>query len=96
MIEFVVAVPDDTPPGGPVLLSGGTDALGRWWADAVRLDPYGDGTHRTRLELPPGPVRHLVTRGSWRAAENDGRGRERPPRVLYLDGPTVVEVHVAG
>jgi predicted alpha/beta superfamily hydrolase len=97
MVEFVVRVPESTPPDAPVFLAGDGPALGDWSADAVRLDRRGDGTHRTRLDLPRGfRGRFLVTLGRWREAEASGDGRERPPRELHAEGPPVVEAEVAG
>jgi predicted alpha/beta superfamily hydrolase len=96
MVEFVVRVPEFTPPDRPVFLAGDGPALGDWSAHAVRLDRWDDGTHRTQLDLPQGfRSRFLVTLGRWRSAETDADGRERPPRELHVDG-SVVETDVAG
>lgn len=97
MIEFVVRVPEDTPPDAPVYLAGDADPLGRWRADGVRLDPWGDGTRRARVDLPPGLHAHyLVTRGRWREVEGNGRGREVPPRVVTADPHLRADLTVAG
>jgi predicted alpha/beta superfamily hydrolase len=97
MVEFVIRVPDDTPPWQPVYLAGDGPLLRGWSADGVRLDRHDDGTHRAVLPLPLGwRGRFLVTLGRWRDAENDGRGRELAPRELNVDGPAAVEVEVAG
>ena len=91
MTEFVVRVPDETPPGARVFLAGDAPALGHWTADAVPLDPWPDGTHRLALDVPPG-TRFLATLGRWRAVESDD-GRERPPRQATAG---VTDVTVAG
>src|SRR5439155_16571383 len=39
---------------------------------------------------------YLVTLGSWRDAESDGRGGEHPARELEVSGGLRVEVNVAG
>jgi predicted alpha/beta superfamily hydrolase len=97
MIEFVVRVPEDTPPDPTLYLTGDALPLGRWQADAVRLDRWGDGTHRARVALPHGAHAHyLVTRGRWRDVEGSGRGREIPSRVITADRHLVVDVNVAG
>jgi predicted alpha/beta superfamily hydrolase len=97
MVEFVVRVPDDTPPDAPVYLSGDADVLGRWRPDAVRLDPWGDGTRRARVALPRGtPVRYHVTGGRWRAVEGNAAGREIPPRTVIHHRLLTVSVTVAG
>jgi predicted alpha/beta superfamily hydrolase len=80
-----------------VFLAGDGPALGDWSADAVRLDRHDDGTHRTRLDLPHGfRGRFLVTPGRWRGAESDGRGRELPPREIYITDSRPIEAAVAG
>jgi predicted alpha/beta superfamily hydrolase len=97
MVEFVVRVPEDTPREWRVFVAGDGVPLGGWAADAVPLDRWGDGTYRTRLDLPDGfRGRFLITPGRWRAAEAGGRGRELPPRDLHVTGPLTVEANVAG
>jgi predicted alpha/beta superfamily hydrolase len=96
MVEFVVRVPETTPPWQPVFLAGDGPVLGEWSADAVRLDRWEDGTYRARVELPHGfRGRFLLTLGRWRDAEAAGRGHERPPRELHVTGPLTVEANVA-
>lgn len=95
--EFVVRAPHDTPAGDPLFLAGDGDRFGHWRAAGVPLERWGDGTFRARLDLPVGdPVRFLVTRGHWRKAETDGRGRERPPREHTPTHPTTLDFTVAG
>lgn len=97
MVEFVVRVPEITPPWMPVFLAGDGPQLGDWSADAVRLDRWEDGTHRARLDLPDGfRGWFLVTLGKWRDAESDGRGHEHSARELHVNGPSTVEANVAG
>jgi len=97
MVDFVIHVPEDTPPTDPVYLTGDGDALGCWRPDAVRLERWGDGTYRTRIQLPHGqPVRYLITRGSWRGVENDGHGGERVAREFHVHGPLTLDVLVRG
>ncbi|MFO0850034.1 MAG: hypothetical protein U0871_15990 [Gemmataceae bacterium] len=92
MTEFVVHAAAD----GPLYITGDGAALGGWRADAVRLDRWGDGTHRVRLDLPADrPARWLVTRGHWRAAETSADGSERHPRQT-APGSRRVEAHVEG
>ena len=63
--------------------------LGRWRADAVRLD-WRDGAFRSHVELPPGSrTKYLFTRGSWRGAELDHDGCELRPREVTADHDTV-------
>jgi predicted alpha/beta superfamily hydrolase len=97
MFEFVVRVPNITPPWQPVFLAGDGPQLGDWSADRVRLDCWDDGTRYARLDLPAGfRGRFLVTLGRWRTAETDGRGGELPPREVRVERPGYVEVNVAG
>lgn len=92
MVEFIVRVPDLTPPGQRVFLAGDGPALGQWSADGVPLDPWHDGTHRAALDVPRGS-RFLVTLGRWRTVETTCDG-ERPPRVLF--GPLSADTTVSG
>jgi predicted alpha/beta superfamily hydrolase len=95
MVEFVVRVPENTPPEQPVFLAGDGPVLGDWAAAGVPLDRWHDGTHRAKLDPPVGfRGRFLVTLGHWRYAESDGRGHELFPRELHADGPLTLEVHV--
>ena len=97
MVEFVAHVPHGTPDWESVFLAGGDEALGRWSATGVRLERHGDGTARALVHLPAGlRVQYLVTRGHWRAAENDGACRERPPRELVTGDDVRVEFDVQG
>jgi predicted alpha/beta superfamily hydrolase len=94
MIEFVVRVPESTPPWRQVFLAW-DGPLGDWSAAGVPLDRWHDDTHRAKLELPSGfRGRFLVTLGRWREAESDGRGHELVPRELSADGPLTIESHV--
>jgi predicted alpha/beta superfamily hydrolase len=97
MVEFVVRVPEMTPPESSVFVAGDGPLLGEWHADRTTLELLEDGTYRTRLDLPVGfRGRFLVTLGHWRDAENDGRGGELAPRELHFDRQRRVEVNVSG
>jgi predicted alpha/beta superfamily hydrolase len=97
MVEFVVWVPEITPPEMPVFLAGDGPAFGEWSARGVALELSDDGTRRARLDLPLGYCgRFLVTLGSWRDAESDGRGFEMPTRELHVTGRGSVEASVRG
>lgn len=96
-MEFVVHLPPGTPRSAAIRLSGSGSALGRWAADAVRLERHADDLAFTRIEFPPGWYgQYLVTLGDWRSVENDGQGRERTPRELVARPNTRVEIAVAG
>ena len=96
MVEFVVRVPDYTPLSQRVFLAGDSPAFGHWSADAVPLDPWDDGTHRVRLDIPPGPEpRYLITLGRWRSVECGADGREVPARQLDREA-RIVECRVSG
>ncbi len=93
MVEFVVTVPPGSPTWEPLYLAGGGAALGDWAAAGVPLEPWADGTARAAVAAPPGTP-FLVTRGTWRGVESDGRGHARPPRVV--GGLDSVAVEVTG
>lgn len=97
MVEFVVRVPEQTPPEWNLYVAGDGPVLGDWSADRVQLDRGADGAHRGTLDLPAGScARFLVTPGRWRAAENDGHGRECLPRALDSATRDSIEISVAG
>ena len=96
MTEFVVHPPTGHPPWQPLFLAGDGPALGRWAADGVRLDHWGDGTFRARVPVRGRkPVRYLVTLGHWRRPETDGHGNLFVPRTV-TPAEGAVEAHVAG
>ena len=96
MVEFVVRVPEITPPESSIFLAGDGPLFGEWHPDRVTLEQSEDGTYRASLELPVGfRGRFLVTLGRWRDAENDGRG-ELAPRELHVSHRHTIEVNVAG
>jgi len=93
-VEFVVRVPENTPPGQGVFLSGDGPELGEWRADGLRLEGRPDGTWHGRAAVEAGQ-RFLATLGRWRLVEGDGGSRERPERVVPA-GADRVELAVAG
>ena len=97
MVEFVVRVPDGSPEGEPVYLTGDAEELGRWRPNAIRLDHWQDGTYRTRVDLPWHQTTHfLVTGGTWRGIETDGFSREIIPHSVHPLGHTIVQSRVTG
>jgi predicted alpha/beta superfamily hydrolase len=96
MVEFVVRVPESTPPDRHAFLAG-DGPFGDWSATGVPLDRWHDDTFRAKLALPSGfRGRFMVTLGRWREAESDGRGHELFPREVRADGPLTVEADVRG
>jgi predicted alpha/beta superfamily hydrolase len=93
-VEFVARVPENTPPGQGVFLSGDGPELGEWRADGLRLEGRPDGTWHGRAAVEAGQ-RFLATLGRWRLVEGDGGSRERPERVVPA-GADRVELAVAG
>jgi predicted alpha/beta superfamily hydrolase len=96
MVDFVVRVPESTPPEQPLFLTGDGPALGDWSARGVALARHDDGTCRARVDLPAGFLgRFLVTGGRWRQVESDGNSPEMEPRELHVTGPMTVDARVA-
>lgn len=96
-MEFVVHLPPGTSRSVSLFLSGSGTTLGRWAADAIRLERHAEDRAFGRVEFPPGwHGQYLVTQGDWRSAENDGFGRERTPRELIARRDARVEIAVAG
>lgn len=97
MVEFVVRVPEITPPWQEVFLAGDGPWLGDWSSHAIGLERQSDGVHYAQLDLPPDfRGRFLVTLGRWRAVEGDGRGHELAPRPLHVNGSLTVNADVQG
>jgi predicted alpha/beta superfamily hydrolase len=97
MVEFVVRVPEITPPWQEVFLAGEGSWLGDWSASAVPLERQPDGMHYTQLDIPQDfRGQFLVTLGRWRDVEGDGRGHEQVPRFLEVHGSPTIEVNVRG
>lgn len=95
MVEFVARAPV-LHPWDAVYLTGDIEPLGRWSADAVRLD-WHDYAFRTRLDIPSGTrFRFLHTRGHWRSAELDHLGREHAPREAVAEPGLRIEFEVPG
>ena len=95
MVEFVVRVPDFTPPWQRVFLAGDGPVFGHWSSQAVELFRWDDGAYHAHLQLPDGArLRYLLSVGRWRDAEADAEGRELPPRQLTVSGNAWVEAHV--
>jgi predicted alpha/beta superfamily hydrolase len=86
-IEVVVfRVPDNTPTGAAVYLSGAFNG----WAPgdpAARLARRTDGALAGRIRgIAPGQrVEFKLTRGSWATVERDDRGGDIPNRVATFD-----------
>lgn len=97
MVEFVIRLPDGTHYREPAFLTGDDDRLGRWQSNAIRLQPWQDGTFRTHVDLPAGRTyQYLITRGSWRDVESDGSSREIIPHSVHPLSNATVHSRVSG
>lgn len=85
IVEFRVLVPEDTPAGTVVYLSGEHESLGNWKPDAVKLERLADGSYSASVDLPEGVwIEYKVTQGSWQTVEKAADGRDRNNRRLYV------------
>ena len=74
---LVVEVPDGTPAGAPVWISGDLPALGSWNGAGVRLERAESGRYAARVALERGVAFEFkLTRGNWETVEKDDRGGE--------------------
>lgn len=99
LVDIDVAVPQDTPEGATVYLSGNLAEVGNSKPDGVRLSRLLSGTragkYNFRLFLPKGEqFEFKFTLGSWGNVEVDADGREVAPRVMELTRNRIVDVKV--
>lgn len=93
---FEVRVPEGTPTGGKLWLSGDRAELGSWNGAGVALAPLDDRRFVVRLELPEGAAMAFkVTRGSWDTVEKNADGSERANRTATVVCGDTVRVVVA-
>lgn len=82
-VEFVVAVPADTPKDAAPFVSGNRPELGNWRADGLPLIRAADGRYRARVNLPNGAeVEYKITLGDWTRVERDASGRDVSNRMF--------------
>jgi predicted alpha/beta superfamily hydrolase len=95
-MEFVVAVPKETPGDQLIYLSGSAPALGSWDGAGVAMKKGDDGKYHAAVDLMSG-VEHAfkVTRGTWSTVERGAAGEETPNHTVKADAPGTVEVSVA-
>ena len=74
-VELVVYVPDDTPIGEAVFVSGACSKLGEWNPTGLRLRQTDRRVWQRRIDLPADqPIEFKVTRGSWETVEQAADG----------------------
>jgi len=91
-VRIVVHVPNDTPSGECVFLSGAGTELGQWEASGKPLRQTSAGTWEVDVRIQPNePLEFKVTRGTWDKVErhDDGSdtGNHYVEPALLTDGP---------
>ena len=95
-IEFVVTVPQDTPPDAMLYLSGDHAALGTWSGQGLELEPTPEGTYTGSAKFTRGErMLYKITCGSWTTVEKGESGMEIENRRVTADADKRVEVKVA-
>jgi enterochelin esterase-like enzyme len=94
-VKFVIHVPQNTPAGQPLFLSGSMPPF-PWEPAGPPLSRQADGTYSTTLELMTGLAHEFkITRGTWSTVECNADDTDIPNRVLTPAGNDVIEVRVA-
>jgi predicted alpha/beta superfamily hydrolase len=94
-VVFRIHVPQSTPEGSEIWVSGNHPRLGNWDGRGLRASPRPDGTYAARGRFPRGTLLEFkITRGSWETVEKDPQGAEIPNRRLAVEADTTLEIHV--
>lgn len=84
-VNFVVRVPDDTPQGEQVFLSGGCWLLGKWDARGLPLKQTDKHVWERRVFLPADQALEFkATRGSWDRVERHPDGSDTGNHIIDL------------
>jgi predicted alpha/beta superfamily hydrolase len=95
-VELHITVPDKTPAGAPIYISGDRPELGDWDGKGLLALRQADGVYHAKLLLPRGTVvEYKITRGSWQTVEKSGGGAEIENRTLLADADKIVSITVA-
>src|SRR4051812_44947545 len=85
-VEFVVAVPENTPKDQAVYVSGSAVDLGNWDAKGLRLDRADDGRYHGKAQVMSGvEYGYKLTRGTWGTVETDTNAQPIDNRTLKVD-----------
>ena len=96
MIQFLVAVPEETKSDDVIYLAGDLPQVGAWKPAGLPLKRRDDGTYAAIVELPKGKaLDYKITRGSWQTVEKGPAGEEIPNRTLALNGNAIEKITVA-
>lgn len=95
-IEWVVRVPEKTPPDATLYIIGSAAELGAWQPPGSPLARRSDGRFTARVKLPRGlTVEYKVTKGSWDGVEKGPNGEEIANRTFRADKDSTVDIEVA-
>ncbi|MFY0562386.1 alpha/beta hydrolase-fold protein [Archangium lansingense] len=95
---FVVAVPETTPPGDSIWLSGNHEKLGNWNGAGVKLYKAVNSSYATVLSFDPNTsLEFKATRGSWETVEQTAGGVDVPNHTHKTgSGFSLVTITVEG
>ena len=87
-VTFEIRVPETTPDGAAIWISGDRVELGAWNGRGVSAKRGADGLFRAVVTFPKGTVfQFKVTRGGWDTVEKGPAGEEIANRAFRVDGP---------
>lgn len=95
-VRVVVHVPEGTPVGESVYLTGSLESVGEWRADGVKLARQSDGTYAGEIEVEVGETLEFkFNRGGWETVEKNANGSDRENRKVRVEaGTTVIDAKV--
>jgi|GEM_PF-2007418 len=76
-VTFRVTVPDNTPEGEPIYISGDVPDLGAWDGGFIEMTQVEPNVWEAEVEFSvPGPVEYKYTRGDWGTVQKKTDGSE--------------------
>lgn len=93
-LRLTVTIPDTTPAGAVVCITGSTPELGNWDPGKIKLFKVKDGWSATIKVPRDTPLEFKFTRGNWRTVEKDADGQEIQNRTLTLSKDSDIALRV--
>jgi predicted alpha/beta superfamily hydrolase len=83
---ITVKVPESTPAGDKIYITGGHETMGGWKADGAGLIKISEYSYKFEARVEKNcAIEFKFTRGSFDKVEKDAKGHEIPNRRLFFD-----------